>query len=133
VEQGILPFVFEAAPQPMDLTAFAGLTLVSETMLALGLDEVVRERLQLRERQRGYDEFDKLHALVLVQAAGATASKMFGSWPGTRARFACWRGRCRRPMRCMISWGPFEERKSRQPRWCVGIGEKLGPSNSSTT
>ena len=55
MDQGILPFVFEAAPQPMDLTAFAGLTLVSETMLALGLDEVVRERLQLRERQRGYD------------------------------------------------------------------------------
>ena len=70
MEQGILPFVFEGAPQPMDLTAFAGLTLVSETMLALGLDEVVRARLQLRERQRGYDEFDKLHALVLVQAAG---------------------------------------------------------------
>lgn len=70
MDQGILPFVFEAAPQPMDLTAFAGLTLVSETMLALGLDEVVREHLQLRERQRGYDEFDKLHALVLVQAAG---------------------------------------------------------------
>lgn len=54
----------------MDLTAFAGLTLVSETMLALGLDEVAREHLRLRERQRGYDEFDKLHALVLVQAAG---------------------------------------------------------------
>lgn len=54
----------------MDLTAFAGLTLVSETMLALGLDEVVRERLQLRERHRGHHEFDKLHALVLVQAAG---------------------------------------------------------------
>lgn len=70
MDQGILPFVFEAAPQPMDLTAFAGLALVSETMLALGLDEVVRERLQLRERQRGYKEFDKLHALVLVQAAG---------------------------------------------------------------
>jgi hypothetical protein len=68
--QGILPFVFEAAPQPMDLTALAGLTLVSETMLALGLEEVTRERLRLRERQRGYDEFDKLHALVLVQAAG---------------------------------------------------------------
>jgi DDE family transposase len=70
VDQRILPFVFEAAPQPMDLTAFAGLALVSETMLALGLDEVVRERLPLRARQRGYDEFDKLHALVLVQAAG---------------------------------------------------------------
>ena len=68
--QGILPFVFEAAPQPMDLTARAGLTLVSETLLALGLDEVVGTRLPLRERHRGYSEFDKVHALVLVQAAG---------------------------------------------------------------
>ena len=70
MDQGILPFVFEAATQPMDLTAFAGLTLVSETMLALCLDKVVQERLQLRERQRGYDEFDKLHSIVLLQAAG---------------------------------------------------------------
>ena len=56
--QGILPFGFEALPQPMDLTARAGLTLVSETMLALGLDEIVRTRLSLRERDRGYSEFD---------------------------------------------------------------------------
>jgi Transposase DDE domain group 1 len=70
VGQGILPFVFEALPQPMDLTARAGLTLVSETMLALGLDEIVRARLSLRERDRGDSEFDKIHAVVLVQAAG---------------------------------------------------------------
>ncbi len=68
--QGILPFIFEGLPQPMTLTARAGLTLVSETMLALGLDEIVRSRLPLRERHRGYSEFDKLHAVVLVQAAG---------------------------------------------------------------
>lgn len=54
----------------MDLTARAGLTLVSEAMLALGLEEIVRARLPLRRRQRGYSEFEKLHAVVLVQAAG---------------------------------------------------------------
>jgi hypothetical protein len=70
VGQGILPFVFKAARQPMDLTARAGLTLVSETMLALGLEEVVGARLSVRKRQRGFSEFDKLHAMVLVQAAG---------------------------------------------------------------
>ena len=70
MDQGILPFVFEATPRPMDLTAHAGLTLVSETMLALGLDQLVSDRLQLRERRRGYDEFDKVHAVVLIQAAG---------------------------------------------------------------
>jgi hypothetical protein len=59
-----------AAPQAMDLTARAGLTLVSEAMLALGLDEVARSRLALRRRKRGFPEFDKLHAIVLIQAAG---------------------------------------------------------------
>ncbi len=68
--QGILPFAFEATPQPMELTAHAGLTLVSETMLALGLDGVANDRLRLRPRARGYSEFDKLHGVVLVQAAG---------------------------------------------------------------
>jgi hypothetical protein len=70
VGQGILPFLFEAAPQAMDLTARAGLALVSETMLALDLEEVVRVRLPVRRRRRGLSEFDKLHAVVLVQAAG---------------------------------------------------------------
>lgn len=68
--QGILPFVFEAAAQPMDLTARAGLTLVTEAMLALGLEELVRARLDVRRRRRGFSAFDKLHALVLIQAAG---------------------------------------------------------------
>jgi len=54
----------------MDLTARAGLTLVSETMLALGLEELVGARLSLRKRKRGLSEFDKLHAVVLLQAAG---------------------------------------------------------------
>jgi hypothetical protein len=52
----------------MDLTARAGLALVSETLLALGLDEVVGTRLPLRERHRGYSEFDKLHAVVLIRS-----------------------------------------------------------------
>jgi hypothetical protein len=54
----------------MDLTARAGLTLVSETMLALGLDGLVRDLVRVRARRRGYDEFEKLHAIVLIQAAG---------------------------------------------------------------
>jgi hypothetical protein len=54
----------------MDLTARAGLTVVSETRLALGLDEIVRTRRRLRERHRAHSEFDKRHAVVRVQAAG---------------------------------------------------------------
>jgi hypothetical protein len=36
--QGVLSFAFEVSPRPMDLTARAGLTLVAETVLALGMD-----------------------------------------------------------------------------------------------
>lgn len=68
--QGLLPFRFDVAPRPMDLTARAGLPLVAETLLALGVDSLVREGLRLRVRQRGYAEFDKLQAIVLIQAAG---------------------------------------------------------------
>jgi hypothetical protein len=49
VDQGIPSFLFEAAPPPMDSTAFAGLALVSEAMLAAGLDEVARERASCHE------------------------------------------------------------------------------------
>lgn len=54
----------------MDLTARAGLTLVSETMLALDLEAIVAAWLPARRRRRGLSEFDKLHAVVMVQAAG---------------------------------------------------------------
>jgi hypothetical protein len=54
----------------MDLTAHAGLTLVSETLLALGLDDLVCEQVRVRVRRRGDPEFDKLQAIVLIQAAG---------------------------------------------------------------
>jgi len=54
----------------MDLTAHAGLTLVAETLLAVGLESVVQERLRLRVRQRGHPEFTKLQTCILIVAAG---------------------------------------------------------------
>jgi hypothetical protein len=53
VGQGILPFQVEPASRPMDLTAHAGLTLVSETLLALGLDDLVHQQLRVRVRRAG--------------------------------------------------------------------------------
>jgi hypothetical protein len=54
----------------MDLTAQAGLTLVAETLMALGAEELVRAELRLGQRQRGFSAYDKLQWLVLVLAAG---------------------------------------------------------------
>ena len=48
--QGILPFRFEVAPRPMDLTAHAGLPLIAEALLALGVDDLVHAGLRLRAR-----------------------------------------------------------------------------------
>ena len=68
--QGLLPFRMEAAARPMDLTAQAGLTLVAETLLALGVDELVRAELRLGQRRRGWSAYEKLQWLVLLLAAG---------------------------------------------------------------
>ncbi|MBP1774377.1 MAG: transposase, family [candidate division NC10 bacterium] len=54
----------------MDLTAHAGLTLVAETLLAVGLESVVQEQLRLRVRQRGHPEFTKLQTCLRIVAAG---------------------------------------------------------------
>ena len=54
----------------LNLTARAGLIVVAETLMALGLEAVVRRELRLKKRQRGLSESDKLQAIVLLLAAG---------------------------------------------------------------
>jgi len=68
--QGILPFEIEATGEPEDVTARAGLPLVQEAMMALGVDELVREQVKIRERRSGYSEQEHVEALVLLLAAG---------------------------------------------------------------
>jgi hypothetical protein len=68
--QGLLPFRMEAAARPMDLTAQAGLTLVAETLAALGAEDLVRAELRLGQRRRGWSPYAKLQWLVLLLAAG---------------------------------------------------------------
>ena len=67
--QGIFRFMFEIGRQD-DVTARAGLVLVAEAARAVGLDAAVEEHLELRWRQSGYSEVDKLEAIVLLQSAG---------------------------------------------------------------
>jgi hypothetical protein len=56
--QGLLPFRMEAAARPMDLTAQAGLTLVAETLTALGVEDLVRGELRLGQRRRGFSPYE---------------------------------------------------------------------------
>lgn len=48
--RGSPSFIIEAVPLRMDLTAHVGVTLVTETMRALGVDAVVEEVLRLGVR-----------------------------------------------------------------------------------
>ena len=67
--QGILPFVIEQAKRD-DVTARAGLSLVVETMRALGVDELAGSELPQPKRQRGFAPEQKLEAIVTLIAAG---------------------------------------------------------------
>ena len=68
--QGLLRCRLMHPDRALNLTARAGLIVVAETLMALGLEAVVRRELRLKKRQRGLSEFDKLQAIVLLLAAG---------------------------------------------------------------
>lgn len=69
-DQRILPYVVEVMDKPEGITAWAGLASVVDTMRTFGLDEVIREQLKVRKRNRGYSESKKVEALVLLIASG---------------------------------------------------------------
>ncbi len=68
--QGLLPYGVEVAEDADAVTGRAGLPLVLETLRALGLERVIAEHVQVRERASGYTEAEKIEALVLLLAAG---------------------------------------------------------------
>ncbi len=70
MSQGLLPYQVEVVADADTVTGRAGLPLVLETTRALGLGQVIREEVQVRERQSGYPEVEKVEALVLLLAAG---------------------------------------------------------------
>lgn len=70
MSQGLLPYTVEVVARADTVTGRAGLPLVLETMRALGLPQVIREQVRVRERQSGYTETAKIEALVLLLAAG---------------------------------------------------------------
>lgn len=70
MSQGLLPYAVEVVQRAEAVTGRAGLPLVIETMRALGLDQAIAQHVQIRERQSGYSEAEKVEALVLLLAAG---------------------------------------------------------------
>ena len=66
------PLLFEVDPEPLPemLTALGGIPLVVQAFRSLGLPQSVRERVRVKERQRGYDEATLVESFVVLNAAG---------------------------------------------------------------
>lgn len=65
-----LPYTIAPEPAPEVLTSFAGLGLVAQTLLSLGVLGSVERNVRVKERQRGFTEAQMVQSIVLLQAAG---------------------------------------------------------------
>lgn len=68
--QGVLPFGLQVVEDQQGVTGRAGLLLVMETMLALGVDNAIKANLEGPARSSGYTAAEKVAALVLLMASG---------------------------------------------------------------
>ena len=73
------PLLFEVDPEPLPemLTALGGIPLVVQAFRSLGLPESVRERVRVKERQRGYDEATFVESFVILNAVGGECGDDF--------------------------------------------------------
>jgi hypothetical protein len=65
-----LPFEIDPTPLPETLTAFGGVPLVVQTFRSLGLPGSVQREVQIKVRQRGYDEATFVESFVVLNAVG---------------------------------------------------------------
>src|SRR5204862_1898639 len=67
-----LPMLFEIDPEPApeSLTALGGMPLMVQAFRSLGLPASVQRHVQVKERQRGYDEATFVESFAVLHAAG---------------------------------------------------------------
>ena len=53
-----------------DVTSYSGLLLIEEAMRALKVDKSVEKHLHIKERERGFSEYDYVRAFVFLLSAG---------------------------------------------------------------
>lgn len=68
--QGILPFEIVEDVSETDITSYSGLLLTAEAMSALKVEESCKKHLHIKERERGYSEYDYLRSFVFLLSAG---------------------------------------------------------------
>lgn len=67
--QSALPFDYRAEPDGDEVTAWAGLPLIEEVLRQIRLDKPA-EALGIRERERGFSEFEMVASAIELLAAG---------------------------------------------------------------
>jgi hypothetical protein len=70
MRQELLPYGVEVVEAADTVTARGGLPLVVETMRALGLAEIIKDCVRVRQRASGRDEVQMIEGLVLLMASG---------------------------------------------------------------
>jgi len=63
-KEGLLPFKLIEDETGEALTSYSGLPLVLETCEALGLARLVKQHVQIKQRQRGYSESEYVQSLM---------------------------------------------------------------------
>ena len=66
------PLLIEIDPEPIPetLTGLGGVPLLVQTFRSLGLPASVQQHVRVKERQRGYDEAERVESFVILKAAG---------------------------------------------------------------
>jgi len=72
-----LPFQLDPEPAPEILTAFGGLPMVVQVFRSMRLPQAVGQHVQIKERQRGYDEATFVESFVVLNAAGGECLEDF--------------------------------------------------------
>ena len=72
-----LPIEIDAEPAAEKLTALGGIPLLVQAYRSLGVGASVRQHVQIKERQRGYDESTFVESFVILNAVGGDCLEDF--------------------------------------------------------
>ena len=72
-----LPFQLDPEPATETLTSYGGVPLVIQAFRSLGLPEAVERNVQIKQRERGYDEATFVESFVILNAVGGECLEDF--------------------------------------------------------
>src|SRR2546430_6759505 len=73
------PLRFQLDPEPATetLTSYGGIPLVVQAFRSLGLPQAIQQHVQIKQRERGYDEATFIESFVILNAVGGECLEDF--------------------------------------------------------